>query len=129
MIKKLDLTDEHLKLIENIKFEPFIFSSDDKNGRFGWGIDQYSLFGGTYVLEDIALILGNWDKYIRGTETDPMGRRYPDELENHMWELYYHIWQNMELIINAVLYYSNKGGLTPGKYKYNTEDESWNKED
>ena len=129
MIKTLDLTEEHLKLIESIKFEPFIFSANDKNGRFGWGIDQYSLFGGTYALEDIALILGHWKEYIVGTETDPMGRHYPKELENHMWELYDDIWQNMELIIDAVLYYSNKGGLTPGKYKYDTENETWKKEE
>lgn len=128
-IKKLKLTEEHLKLIENIKFEPFIFDVDTKNGRFGWGIDQYSLFGGTYAMEDIALILGKWDEYIPGTETDPLGRQYPEELEKHMWDLYNDIWSNMELIINAVLYYSNKGGLTPGIYKYNTEEDTWNKEE
>lgn len=128
-IKKLKLTEEHLKLIENIKFEPFIFDVDTKNGRFGWGIDQYSLFGGTYAMEDIALILGKWDEYIPGTETDPLGRQYPEELEKHMWDLYNDIWSNMELIINAVLYYSNKGGLTPGIYKYNTEEDIWNKEE
>ena len=89
MIRKLTLTDEHLKLIENIKFEPFVFGADDKNGRFGWGIDQYSLFGGTYAMEDIALILGKWNEYIPGTENEPLGRRYPDELENHMRDLYH----------------------------------------
>lgn len=127
MIKKINLTDEHLKLIENIKFEPFIFGADDKNGRFGWGIDQYSLFGGTYAMEDIALILGKWEEYIHGTETSPMGRRYPRDLEDHMWELYDYIYSNMEYIIKLVLYFSNKGGISAGEYVYDTESEEWNK--
>ena len=128
MISKLRLTDEHLKLIENIKFEPFVFEANDKNGRIGWGIDQYSLWGGTYAMEDIALILGKWNEYIPGTENNPLGRQYPEELEDHMWKLYHDIWFNMELIIKAVLYYSNKGGLTAGTYKYDSEERTWEKE-
>lgn len=126
---KIKLTDEHLKLIENIKFEKFVFDMDTRNGRYGWGIDQYSLFGGSYALEDIALILGHWDEYIRGTENDPMGRHYPDELENHMWELYHYIWDNMEHIIRLVFYFNDKGGLTPGEYKFDTNNETWEKID
>jgi hypothetical protein len=126
---KIKLTDEHLKLIENIKFEKFVFDMDTRNGRYGWGIDQYSLFGGSYALEDIALILGHWDEYIRGTENDPMGRHYPEELENHMWELYHYIWDNMEHIIRLVFYFNDKGGLTPGEYKFDTNNETWEKID
>lgn len=126
---KIKLTDEHLKLIENIKFEKFVFDMDTRNGRYGWGIDQYSLFGGSYALEDIALILGHWDEYIRGTENDPMGRHYPEELENHMWELYHYIWDNMEHIIRLVFYFNDKGGLTPGEYKFDTNNETWKKID
>lgn len=126
---KIKLNEEHLKLIENIKFEKFVFDMDTRNGRYGWGIDQYSLFGGTYALEDIALILGRWDEYIRGTETDPMGRHYPEELENHMWELYHYIWDNMEHIIKLVFYFNDRGGLTPGEYKFDTNNETWEKID
>jgi len=126
---KIKLNEEHLKLIENIKFEKFVFDMDTRNGRYGWGIDQYSLFGGSYALEDIALILGHWDEYIRGTENDPMGRHYPEELENHMWELYHYIWDNMEHIIRLVFYFNDKGGLTPGEYKFDTNNETWEKID
>lgn len=126
---KIKLNEEHLKLIENIKFEKFVFDMDTRNGRYGWGIDQYSLFGGSYALEDIALILGHWDEYIRGTENDPMGRHYPEELENHMWELYHYIWDNMEHIIRLVFYFNDKGGLTPGEYKFDTNNETWKKID
>lgn len=126
---KIKLNEEHLKLIENIKFEKFVFDMDTRNGRYGWGIDQYSLFGGSYALEDIALILGHWDEYIRGTENDPMGRHYPEELENHMWELYHYIWDNMEHIIRLVFYFNDKGGLTTGEYKFDTNNETWEKID
>jgi len=126
---KIKLNEERLKLIENIKFEKFVFDMDTRNGRYGWGIDQYSLFGGSYALEDIALILGHWDEYIRGTENDPMGRHYPEELENHMWELYHYIWDNMEHIIRLVFYFNDKGGLTPGEYKFDTNNETWEKID
>lgn len=126
---KIKLNEEHLKLIENIKFEKFVFDMDTRNGRYGWGIDQYSLFGGSYALEDIALILGHWDEYIRGTENDPMGRHYPEELENHMWELYHYIWDNMEHIIRLVFYFNDKGGLTTGEYKFDTNKETWEKID
>jgi hypothetical protein len=127
MNKIIKLTDEHLKLIENIKFESFNFDSNSKNSRIGWGIDQYSLFGGTYAMEDIAMILGKWNKFIPGTENDAMGRRYPEELENHMWDLYDYIWSNIESILKIVLYFSNKGGITPGEYKLNYNDETWEK--
>lgn len=127
MNKTLKLTQDHLLLIKNIKFEPFVFEATEKeNGRFGWGIDQYSLFGGSYVMEDIALILGKFDEYIKGTEENPMGRQYPEELEQHMWDLYEYIYTNMADIIKLVFQFSNEGGITEGTYKLNS-DGLWEK--
>lgn len=127
--KKIVLNADHLTLIKNIKFEPFVFeSTENQNGRFGWGIDQYSLFGGTYVMEDIAIALDKWDKFIPGTEEDPLGRRYPKELEDYWWELYQYIFNNMEYIIDLVLQYSSNGGLTVGTYKLNGQGQ-WTKVD
>jgi len=123
MRKSLVITEDMLLLIKNIKFEPFVFESTEKeNGRFGWGIDQYSLFGGSYVMEDIALILGKFDEYIKGTEENPMGRQYPEELEKHMWELYEYIYTNMTDIIRLVFQFSNEGGLSEGTYRLNDND-------
>lgn len=163
-IKKITLTEDHLKLIENINFEKFNFDDKQKieelrgyalslelkpkkkkdevtendyyiekikdleaNERFGWGIDQWNMFGGTYVLEDVALILGKLDQAIQGTEEDPTGRHFPLELEDYMWDLYRYIYENMEYIISLVLYYSNKGGLTPGTYKCIDNIKNWEK--
>jgi hypothetical protein len=150
--KKLVLTDEHLLLISNIKFEKFVFDdkehycklknlaselmlTNDKNfedynkvllqeidnfnphSRFGWGCDQWSLFGGTYVLEDIALILGCFDQALEHSENLPTGRRFPVELEVKMYSLYEYIYENLEDIFTLVLSMSNKGGITPGTYE------------
>ena len=121
--KTLTLTDEHIALISNIKFEKFVFddkehysqlkslvndlelSKDKKakelnettlneiynfepHSRFGWGCDQWNLFGGTYVLEDIAMILGYFNQALEDSENLASGRRFPVELENKMYDLY-----------------------------------------
>ena len=127
-MKKLTLTEDHLKLISEIHFEGFSFDSETQNGRFGWGIDQYNLFGGTYVLEDVSRILGKYDEHIVGTE-DPQGVDFNDDLKDYMWGLYRYIWENMEDVISLLLYFSNKGGLVPGTYKKSrSSQQAWVKE-
>lgn len=129
MLKKITLNEDHLKLITEIRFEAFSFDAENRNGRFGWGIDQYNLFGGTYVLEDVSRILGKYDEHIAGTEEDPQGVDFTDETKTYLWNVYQYIWDNMEYIISLLLYFSNKGGLTPGTYKYNRKNvELWTKE-
>lgn len=124
-IKKITLSEDHLKLISAMKFEAFEFDSESRNGRIGWGLDQWNLFGGTYVLEDVALVIGKFDEYIKGTEENPMGRQFPQELEDYMWGLYRYIWDNMEYIIDLILYYVTRGGLKPGTYKYTQNLKQW----
>lgn len=151
--KSITLTDEHIALISNIKFEKFVFDdkehyfrlkslvedlklSEDKNvesvnnailneihnfnphSRFGWGCDQWSLFGGTYVFEDIAMILGYFDQAIENSENLATGRRFPKELEDKMYNLYEYIYENFEDIFNIVLTFVGKGGLIAGTYEF-----------
>lgn len=128
--KKLTFTEDHLRLISEIHFEEFAFDEETRNGRFGWGVDQYNLFGGTYVMEDVSRIIGKYDEHIVGTEEDPQGVDFKDELKDYMWGLYQYIWQNMGDIMSLVLYMSNKGGLTVGTYKKNPRSmEMWTKVD
>ena len=87
-LKKLTITDEHIKLLQAIKFESFVFDGDSRNGRIGWGIDQYGPWGGNYPIEDIALILGHFQDAIPGTEDDYDGRKFPIEMHNHFIDLY-----------------------------------------
>ena len=83
----------------------------------GWAIDKYNLFGGTYVLEDVALIIGKWGEFIPGTEYEPTGRRYPEELEEYMYGLYEYIVDNLVYIESLIHSYAVNGGLTAGTYK------------
>lgn len=157
MVKKLILTEDHLKLITCIKFNGFDFGdrfetsdisnvlntiSEDKDmlNKFGylcptlekiilrlkrldseasvngWGVNQYNLFGGTYVLEDVAKIIGRYDKYVEGTKEDPQGADFADEDKDYMWGLYSYIWENMEYIFDLLLFYCTKEPLKPGVY-------------
>jgi hypothetical protein len=127
--KKIVLNEDHLALIRNIKFEKFNFNPGETvNHHYAWGVDEYNLFGGTsFVLEAIAVILGQYDKFIPGTEEDPMGRQYPKELESYWWSLYRYIWDNLEYIMSLVLYSVTEGGLTPGMYQYDTDTYEWKK--
>lgn len=168
MIVKLNLTEDHIKLIKNIKFEAFelgdlydispiveaindIEDSTEKMKKFGllrdklvkvqehlenlsdkkechaWGINQWNLFGGTYVMEDVALILGHYGDFIPGTEESPLGKQYPKELEDYWWGLYLYIVENLVLIMNLILNYIDKGGVTPGEYKVDTKGMIWEK--
>lgn len=150
--KTLTLTDEHIALISNVKFEKFVF--DDKehyvhfknlvndlkladneklkeyndvileelhgfepHSRFGWGCDQWNLFGGTYILEDISMILGYFDQAIENSETLASGRRFPEELENKMYNLYEYICDNLEDIMTLVFTFAGNGGITSGTYE------------
>ena len=109
MIKRITLTDEHIKLIKNIKFEAFEFEDMPNKKHIGWGIAQYSLFGGTFAMEDISRIIGIWDRHIPGTEESYLGADFPEEDKNHMWQLYNDIVDNMEYIISLLLTFGLDG--------------------
>ncbi len=131
-IKKIKLTEDLIRLIQNINFEAFDFETeepDKKDRHYGWGIDQFSLFGGTFAMEDIALILGKFDQFVPGTEESPLGRRFPKVLEDYWWELYDYIYTNMEYIISLVFWSVTHGGLKPGTYKCINTIKDWTYEE
>ena len=165
--KKLTLTDEHIKLIQNIDFHSFEFGEplpmqavldamdrieamnpedkrrfsglhsalfdirnrlneyNDEASQNGWGINQWNMFGGTYVMEDVALLTGHFGEEI---DNGAGGKVYKKDLEDHMWELYLYISYNMELIMKLVLWSISNGGLTPGTYKTTDKGINWVKE-
>lgn len=111
-----------------VRVEEKLDKLSDLKECHAWGIDQWNLFGGTFVMEDVALILGHFDKFIPGTEESPMGRQYPKELEDHFWDLYTYIWTNLTDIMRLVLYFSNRCGLSEGTYVFDTKKGIWEKE-
>jgi hypothetical protein len=99
---------------------------NDEASQNGWGINQWNMFGGTYVMEDVAMITGHYDEAI--SDDGASGKEYPKELEDHMWDLYLYITNNMEYIMKLVLWSISNGGLTPGTYKTTDKGISWTKE-
>jgi hypothetical protein len=128
-LKKITLTEDHIKLLQAIKFEEFVFDGDSRNGRIGFGIDQYAPWGGNFPIEDIALTLGYFQDALPGTEDDWDGRKFPQEIQEKLHDLYDFITENMVYLFDLLIQFTNKGGLTPGTYKCNPRIKIWTKEE
>lgn len=120
MAKKiLTLTQDHLWLIANLNYEEI----DDNH----CGMDRTSLYGGTFVMEDVALCIGKLDQSLPNTENDYDGRKFPTELTNYMWELHLYVWENLEYIESLIHQFVISGGITPGKYSCIDYEKIWKK--
>ena len=126
---KLEINEDMCKLIACIRHEQkeIKIKDNDKRKQITCSIDINSLFGGDYVLEDIAFILGKQDSVIVGTEEDPMGPSYPEELEEYMLGLYHTILNNLQNIEEIVHQFSFKGGVQPGVYQCKSWQHYWEK--
>lgn len=105
---KLEINEDIIKLIKNFNFEKF--------NDYQYGLDTYSLWGGTYLYEQMALILGYQDKIIPQTLEDPMGVRYEEEYEKKMIEYDEFIIENLKSIEEILHQFVDKGGIKPGIY-------------
>ena len=130
-VLKITLTDDLLKLISNIRFQevPLPPQPNDTRETITYGIDYGSLYGGSFVFEDISYILGRYDEHIPGTEENPLGVEFPEELENYMWGLHTYILDNIDCIEELVHQFCNKGGLTPGTYVSKSNEHIWKREE
>jgi len=114
---KLNLTKEHIALINNLNFE---FNEDDKTFK----LNQAAPYGGMYLYPEIALILGYFTQYIPETLYDIDGRKYPEELTNKFNELHEYIMDNLGYILDLKLYYN--GEFKEGLYIRDSKDRtSW----
>lgn len=116
MIKRLKITEDIVSLISNFRFRKI----NDKIS----GLDTYDLYGGTYLFEDMAFILGKFDKMIPGTETNPMGRQFTEETVKYFKELDEFIIENITDIEN-LLHQFVKEGLKPGIYESIDYEQVW----
>lgn len=123
---KLTLTKDMLALISNIRFTKVPNLNTEKK-YLSWGIDFNSIYGGSYLLEDIAYIIGKYDEHIEGTEESAMGPEFPPELEDYMFDLHTKILNNIHYIEDLVHQFSIKGGLTEGTYKCKDYERIWSK--
>lgn len=123
-----DLEKDRIKVLKEVNDDILNdINNLNPHEHIGWCIDKYNLFGGTYVLEDVALIIGKWGDFIPGTEYEPTGRRYSPEDEEYMYGLYEYIVDNMVFIESLVHTYAVKGGLTAGTYKCVDYQLDWEK--
>lgn len=104
---RIELNEQHIKLIKN--FKPFII--DD----YHVGYDSVNPYGGSYLIEDIAMILGHWDKAVPGTERDYDGRKFGLELEQELYELHMYLMDNFKFILSIMGQYIVKG-VKEGEY-------------
>lgn len=107
-IKKLEITKDRLALISAL---------NPQLTEGGVKFVEKSFWGGSYLFEDLAIILGFYDEHIKGTEGDFEGRRYPPEKEKYMLELYDWFKENIYYILSLTVQFVNKGGLKEGTYK------------
>ena len=97
--------------------------------RFGWGIDQYNIYGGSNILESISIILGKYDEYKKWLSNEGVVLDlFNDEIKRHMMDLHTYICSNMVYIFNLILFMCDKGGISPGTYTMNSDGE-WFKVD
>lgn len=125
---EINLTKDMLELVSHITFKRFPSIDElEESGkeREICAIDFASLYGGSYVFEDIAYILGKYDEHIPGTEFDPLGPQFPKELEDYMWETHSYIVEHIRDIEDLVHQFVNKGGLKPGKYVSKSNERIW----
>jgi len=104
---KLTLTENHILLIKNFKFA--------KVDDYKINLDIYSPYGGDYLMEDLALILGKWDKFTPGTENDYDGKKYGLDVETEMLSTHMYLVDNIDFIMSLLLQFIEIG-LKPGIY-------------
>ena len=121
MIIRLNLTEEHLKLIP-------IFFIEEEEYKKKLSIRHDHLYCiGSHLLEDLSYALGYSDKYIKGTEENADGKAFPEDVEKHMLEVHNYIVDNLYYIETLIHQFVTKGGITPGEYKARDNDLIWEK--
>lgn len=78
-----------------------------------YGIDNFNLWGGTYIWEQMAYILGIYDRVIESTKEDPDGPKFPEEDMEHMRDLDCFIVSNL-VYIEQILHQFCTEGIQPG---------------
>ena len=105
---KVVLNEDLIKLIKWFNFERI-------NDRH-YGIDTYGIWGGTFLYEQMANILGYQDKIIPETMESNMGASYEKEYEDKMIEYDEYILDNLVFIEEILHQFCDVGGIKPGTY-------------
>ena len=126
MIKRIEVTEDLLKVIPIIYLQENVRGIDDKEIK----IDSNHLYNvGMHLLEDLSMALGIYDRAIKGTEDDPEGRAFNDEDTKRMLSLHEYVVKNLYYIETLIHQYAVNGGLQVGVYKAKDNELLWTRED
>ena len=117
---KLTINEEHIKLIKEFRIE--------RLNDIHVGFDTINPYGGSFLMVDLAMILGYWDKAIDGTEKDYDGRKFGVENETKMLNVHMYLMDNFEYILSLMIQYVSEG-IKPGKYTAIDKNLKWKYEE
>lgn len=120
---EVTLTEDMIRLISNFRFVPFPDYVDDKE-IVNWGLDLNSLYGGNFVCEDIAGILGLQDTAYPDTLCDSDGPKYPDEVYDRMMAAHLYVFENVSNI-EEILHQFATQGIKVGTYTCKSNEHIW----
>ena len=122
---KVEFTEDMLKLISCIKFkeEPNKDAIDQQ--KMNYYIDFFSLYGGNFLLEDLSMILGQYDKKNENTENDWFGPVFPDDVKEYMLNVHFQVLDNIANIEEILHQFAAKGGLQVGTYSCKPNEHIW----
>ena len=104
---KINLNEKHIKLIERFVVERF--------NDIHVGFDSINPYGGDYLMEDLAMMLGYWDKAVEGTEKDYNGRKFGLDNEQEMIEVHNYLMERMTFILSILIQFATEV-IKPGIY-------------
>ena len=90
-----------------------------------YGIDTYDLWGGTYIFEDMAYILGKMDRVIEGTLEDPDGPKFDEETTEYLHGLASFIIDNLSNIEEILHQFCTEGIRTDVVYTCKPNEHIW----
>lgn len=111
-----ELTSEKVNLIRALRIRRF--------GDSKCGVDKYDMYGGTYLYEDMAYILGLQDKLIPESREDVFGPKYEAETQAHLEELAADLDEHL-IDYEEILHQFCTEGLRLGKYTCLDNERLW----
>lgn len=93
-----------------------------------YGLNIYSLWGGTYMYEDMALILDKMDKAIEGTSEEPDGVKFDEETTAYFSELSTFIIEHLKDIEEILHQFCTEGIQAGVVYSCKPNEHLWTKE-
>jgi len=97
----IKLDEQHIELIKHFKFE--------KINDYKLCVDMWNPYGGNYLMEDLAMIFGIWDKFTPGSELHYDGKKYGYDEEKKMLEYHTYLMDNIDYVLDIIFKFISDG--------------------